>query len=188
MLAYTSCKAEVTVDVSLEDYTKAMLLRDRRVGLLRFMPLSVLAAAGFLLAGFGSLEYFIAKFSSPIIPTLFFVLAGVVLLLFFYIIPDMVRTKAKKSYESYQKLFSDQSMQFYPDTVITRTPCLMLTDSYALMLACIETPQLFVFIKDRDRILILPKHSVAEEQQALLFDFLRLAFSRKRRVFRNWIL
>ena len=187
MLAYTSCKAEISLDVTLEDYTKAMLLSDRRVGLLRFLPLGLFAAAGLLLVGFGSMQYFIARYNSFLVPLLLFLLAGMVLVFFFYILPDNVRTKAKKSYASFHKLFEGQTIQFYPDTVITRTSCLALTDSYALMLVCIETPQLFVLLKDRDRMLIIPKRCITEDQQAMLVDFLRLVFSRKRRVFKNWI-
>lgn len=47
-------------------------------------------------------------------------------------------------------------VQLYLDYAETHTPALVLTDSYALMEECIETPRLILLRKDEERLLILP--------------------------------
>lgn len=54
-------------------------------------------------------------------------------------------------------------VQLYLDYAETHTPALVLTDSYALMEECIETPRLILLRKDEERLLILPRRCFAEQ-------------------------
>ena len=80
----------------------------------------------------------------------------------------------------------DSVVRLYADDVRTDTALVRLTDQYALLALCVETPELLVFLKDRDRLLILPKRCLPAEQKDDALEFLRLVFIRKRKVMRRW--
>ena len=52
---------------------------------------------------------------------------------------------------------------------------------------CIETPELLVFLKDRERFLVLPKRCMPEEQREALLEQFRITFVRRRRRMSNWL-
>ena len=80
----------------------------------------------------------------------------------------------------------DAELWLYADYAVTKTPSLSLHDQYALIGECIETPELLVFIRESDRLLILPKRCLPPERREELLEFLRTTFVR-RRVMRSWI-
>ena len=78
-------------------------------------------------------------------------------------------------------VYKRQVVRLYADDVRTDTALVRLTDQYALLALCVETPELLVFLKDRDRLLILPKRCLPAEQKDDALEFLRLVFIRKRK-------
>ena len=68
-----------------------------------------------------------------------------------------IRKRARRDYQTYKELMKDSVVRLYADDVRTDTALVRLTDQYALLALCVETPELLVFLKDRDRLLILPK-------------------------------
>ena len=97
-----------------------------------------------------------------------------------------IRKRARRDYQTYKELMKDSVVRLYADDVRTDTALVRLTDQYALLALCVETPELLVFLKDRDRLLILPKRCLPAEQKDDALEFLRLVFIRKRKVMRRW--
>ena len=109
------------------------------------------------------------------------------LLLFFVAEPGAVRRQAGRDYQTYAALLCPATLRIFPDNVVTVAPHLTLTDQYALMPECIETPELLVFLKDRERFLVLPKRCMPEEQREALLEQFRITFVRRRRRMSNWL-
>ena len=99
-----------------------------------------------------------------------------------------MQRRAARDYETYRAMMQPSTVRLYADHMCTQTPLVRLTDQYALMACCVETPTLFVFVKDRERQMVLPKRCLPAEQRDEIIDFLRLTFVRRRRVMRNWLL
>ena len=158
-------RAELTVDLTRGEYTQAALIAARLRGSLHPAPLIVVVAAVLLMVGMFSFGWF----RSPLIPILLLAAGPLLLLLFFGVEPADVQRRAARDYETYRAM-------------------MQLTDQYALMACCVETPTLFVFVKDRERQMVLPKRCLPAEQRDEIIDFLRLTFVRRRRVMRNWLL
>lgn len=180
-------KAELKLETTLDDYTKASLLAARRNGPLRALPFVVLAAALLLFVGLCSLQYFMAKYYSFFIPLLLCLCCVILLLFFFSILPHSLKKQAARNFDTYRALMGTVTLRLYADTMVTESPLLTLTDSYALMAECIETPELFIILKDRERLLVLPKRCLPPKQADEITAFLRLVFARRRHFMRNWI-
>lgn len=89
--------------------------------------------------------------------------------------------RARRDWETYRALMEPAQVQLYLDYAETHTPALVLTDSYALMEECIETPRLILLRKDEERLLILPRRCFAEQADGeTALEFLRQTFARKR--------
>ena len=116
-----------------------------------------------------------------------FALCPLILLLFFVAEPGAVRRQAGRDYQTYAALLCPATLRIFPDNVVTVAPHLTLTDQYALMPECIETPELLVFLKDRERFLVLPKRCMPEEQREALLEQFRITFVRRRRRMSNWL-
>ena len=102
--------------------------------------------------------------------------------------PGRIRRRARRDWETYRALMEPAQVQLYLDYAETHTPALVLTDSYALMEECIETPRLILLRKDEERLLILPRRCFAEQADGeTALEFLRQTFARKRRVKRSWL-
>ena len=179
-------KAGFPLTVTREEYRAASLLAARRRGSLRLLPAAVIAAAVLLALGLCLMDWGRFSLSSSLIP-LFLCLCCPALLAYTFVLePQRLRRKADEDYRTYQLLMEQAELRLYPDYAQTTTPRLRLHDQYALM-TCIETPELFVFTRESDRLLILPKRCLPPEQREEIQDFLRLAFTRRRHVMRNWI-
>lgn len=184
-MAYeTQPRAEFPVNVTKEEYVRAALIAARRTGTLRSTPFVVGAASLVLLIGAFSFRW---PAVPPLISVFFCALCPLLLLLFFVAEPAAVRRQAERDYIVYVALFCPATMRLFPDNVVTAAPTLTLTDQYALMPECIETPELVLFLKDRERFLILPKRCIPEEQRADVLEQIRVTFIRRRRVMRNWM-
>ena len=110
------------------------------------------------------------------------------LLLFFFVTePRDVRKKAEKDYETFHALMEPAVVSFYSDNVVTKSPCLTVYDQYALMVECIETPDMLIFIKDAEHQLILPKRCIPPEKTDTSLEFIRQVFIRKRKTMRSWL-
>lgn len=180
-------KASFPLSVTREEYRTACLLAARSQGSLRFLPVLGIAAAVLLALGLLLMDWDRLAFSTALVP-LFLCLCCPALLAYILVLePRRLRKKADEDYLTYQILMKDAVLSFYPDYAVTKTPELTLRDQYALMKCCLETPDLFVFLKESERLLILPKRCLPPERKEELQDFLRLTFTRRRRVMRNWI-
>lgn len=82
---------------------------------------------------------------------------------------------------------SPATVRLYADNAVTVTPTLTLYDQYALIRECVETPDLVILIKDRERQLVIPKRCLPTEKREEILEFLRLTFIRRRRVMRSWL-
>ncbi|MDD3692838.1 MAG: YcxB family protein [Oscillospiraceae bacterium] len=179
-------KAEISIDPTDKEYKDAWLLAERAGGWLRPLPLVVFIAAALLFAGLCSLDWFRHNYSSVFLPLLLCFCCPVLLMVFFFVVPKKIETQASRDYLTYKTLMAKATIKLNADTVVTSTENLTFNDSYALMAGCIETPQLFVLIKDRERILIIPKRCLPTENADNIVKFLRHVFARKRRVMKNW--
>ena len=177
-------RAEFPVTVTKDEYIRAALLAARRTGALRSTPAVVATAALVLLLGVFSVGWTGVPLSVSI---LFCALCPLILLLFFVAEPGAVRRQAGRDYQTYAALLCPATLRIFPDNVVTVAPHLTLTDQYALMPECIETPELLVFLKDRERFLVLPKRCMPEEQREALLEQFRITFVRRRRRMSNWL-
>lgn len=180
-------RAEIKINPTIREYKTAWLLAERGVGVLRALPWAVLVSAALLFAGTCSLSWFRQNYSSVVLPLFLCFLCPALLAFFFFILPGIIKMRAAKDYTAYSALMNDARMQLYTDNVVTSARTLTLNDPYALMAGCIETPGLFVLIKDRERILIIPKRCLPPEKAGEISEFLRHTFARKRRVMRYWV-
>ncbi len=180
-------KAGFSLSVTREEYRTASLLAARRHGSLRALPAAVVVAAALLALGLFLLDWDRFSFTTALIPLFLCLCCPALLIYVFFLEPQRLRGRADEDYETYQALMKDAVLYLYPDYAVTRTPDLRLHDQYALIGECIETPELFVFLKESERLLILPKRCLPPEKREELEDFLRLAFVRRRHVMRNWV-
>ena len=135
-------RLEFPVDVTEKEYIEASLIAARRIGSLRPTPVIVAAAAALCAVG---------------LPIMLCVLGLLLAIAFFTMEPANIRKRARRDYQTYKELMKDSVVRLYADDVRTDTALVRLTDQYALLALCVETPELLVFLKDRDRLLILPK-------------------------------
>ncbi len=175
---------EIDFELTEKEYVRAALLLSRRVGVLRSLPAVVILALLLLTAGMLAFGWFPGY---PLIPLILCLCCPLLLLLFFVVEPAGVRRQAEKDYETYHALMEPTRLQLYPDNVVTITPTLTLRDQYALVVELLETKELLVFVKDRERRLVLPKRCLPPEKEKEALEFLRLTFTRKRRLMHGWI-
>lgn len=180
-------RATLTVDLTEKEYIRASLLAERRGGALRPMPLVVLLSAALLLVGLCSMSWFRVHYNTMILPLLFCVGCPVLLFFFFGMLPRFLKKQAARDYAARRALLGPVVIELYADYVVTTGAHLTLNDPYALMAGCIETPRLFVLLKDGGRMLVLPKRCLPEEGGEEITAFLRLVFARRRRVMQNWV-
>ena len=180
----TPPRLDVTIQLTKKEYIQAAMIMARRCGALRSMPLVLLAAAVLLTIGLFSFGWFPTL---PLLPALICLCCPLLLVLFFAVEPAGVKKQAEKDYEVYAAIMEPTRLRLYQDNAVAQSPMLTAYDQYALILQCIETPTLFLFIKDRERLLILPKRCIPEDKQKDTAEFLRLTFVRKRRVMRSWM-
>lgn len=171
------------VDVTEKEYVRAVLFASRRIGTLRSAPLILILGLVLLTVGLCAFSWFPSSLLLPV----FLCVSGPLLVLLFYLAePAAVKKSARRDYVTFAQMMRDSRMELSPDEVKTTTACMTLTDPYALMACLIETPDLLVFVKDRERLLILPKRCLPGEEMDKTLEFLRLVFIRKRRVMRAW--
>lgn len=175
------------VNITEEEYVAATLMASRRTGSLRGIPAAMVAAGVLLILGVASVTWF-GGYNIPwVVPLV--LLAACPLLLLAYLVaePAAVRRQARRDYITYAALMCPAQAMLYADNIVTKTPVITLIDQYALMAGLVETPELLIFLKDQERLLILPKRCLPEEQRDSLLDQFRLTFIRNRRNMKSWI-
>ena len=187
MIKETPPKAEITLDTTRDEYVSASLLAARRNGSLRKLPWMIVLSSVLLLLGLCSIERVRGVSLSLLLSLLLCLSCPLLLAACLWIEPRAIKRRSARYYNSYQQLMQSTTLKLYADNAITQTSSLKLTDEYALMAECIETPELFVFLKDHERLLILPKRCLPGEQAAEITSFLRLVFARRRHAMKNWI-
>lgn len=181
----SDCRGEFPVDVSEKEYVQAALLASRRYGSLRSAPAVLFIGVALLVVGLLGVTMTGTLWA---VSLLLCILGPLMVVLFFIAEPAAVRRGARRDYPVFQELMAEGRLLLYPDHAQTVTGLAVLTDPYALMVFCIETPELLVFVKDRERLLILPKRCIPPEQKDGVLEFLRLTFIRKRKVQRTWFI
>lgn len=180
-------KAEFIIDPTQKEYIEASLLAERQGGYLHPLPFVVLISAATLFIGLSTINWFKINYNSYFVPLLLCFCCPLLLVIFFYIQPTVLKRRAAKNYQTYQALMKSASLKFFLDNVVTTADNLTLTDPYALMASCIETPNMFVLVKDRERMLVIPKRCIPHDNQEEFITFLRMVFARRRKVMKNWI-
>lgn len=180
-------KAEISIDVTKEEYIKSFLLVERQIGYLRPLPIAVIASAVLLFLGLSSFNWFRVSYSSIFLPLILCFSCPVLLVYFFYLQPSLLKGRAAGFYKSYSEIMKDSVIEFFDDNFVTKTQYLKLNDPYALMSMCIETPELFVLAKDSERIIVIPKRCIPMENREEVIAFLRLTFAPRRKVMKSWI-
>ncbi|MDD2362602.1 MAG: YcxB family protein [Oscillospiraceae bacterium] len=180
-------KAEFEIDPTSEEYTAAALLAERQGGALQALPWVIVLAAGLLFLGLSSFGWFRTNYTVIIMPLMICLLCPFLLIVFFGILPAILKKRATEDYKTYAALMNPATVRLYADNAVTKADRLTLTDPYALMSGCIETPEMLVLIKDRERMLIIPKRCLPPEQAEEIISFLRTVFTRRRRVRKNWV-
>lgn len=187
MASQTIPKAEIKINSTIHEYKEAWLLTERTMGWLRQIPAAVFVSAALLLAGMCSFNWFRQNYSTVFFPLLLCILCPIVLMFYFIILPQAIKFRAAKDFKTHLTLMGNASLQLYADNAVTQTETLTFNDPYALMVGCVETPMLFVLIKDHERILIIPKRCLPPERAEEISDFLRHVFARRRRVMKCWV-
>lgn len=185
MAAQVDCRGEFPVDVTEQEYVQAALLASRRYGSLRSATAVLLIGVLLLIIGLLGLTMYRSMW---MISLLLCIIGPFITIVFFIAEPSVVRRQAAKDYPVFKELTAGGKLYLYPDQSKTESNMAVLTDPYALMAFCVETPELLVFIKDRERLLILPKRCIPPEQKDAVLEFLRLTFIRKRKVMRTWFM
>lgn len=180
----TASKMEFPLDISEKDYIKGSLIVERRVGTLRSTLPVLIFGTVVLTIGLFSFSWF----SSWLVPLVLCAFGPLLVLFFFVTEPAAVRKKARQNYPVFQKFMKDARLYLYPDNMRVQAERVVINESYAMLAMCVETPDMFVFIKDRERLLILPKRCIPAEQMENVLAFIRLTFVRKRRFMRGWFL
>lgn len=157
-------------------YIQAQTAVARRVGVLRWtLPMAVLSAAmlcggvWLLLKGVGQVFYTLTAVA-------LFLTCLVVLFLWYKILPDAVKDKAKKAYHTYDTLQNPVTVTFSADDMTLQSDVMTRRVAYAKTRLCIETPARFVILTDEGTTVILEK-ACFEESDATE-AFLRDVFAR----------
>ena len=188
-MAYeTPPKAVCEVNVTEQEYVTAALIGSRRTGSLRGIPAALATAGVLLILGVVSITWLRGYGIPWVVPLILIAACPLLLLAFLVAEPAAVRRQAKRDYVTYAALMCPARTALYADNIVTQTPLMTLTDQYALMAGLVETPELLIFIKDRERMIILPKRCLSEEQRDSVLEQLRLTFIRNRRFMRSWLL
>ena len=180
----TPPRAVLDIAPTQDEYEDACLIAAGRSGRLRYAVVWILAAVARFCAG---LSMLVGEWS--VLLGVLLIAAGVLLMVYVLVLePGRIRRRARRDWETYRALMEPAQVQLYLDYAETHTPALVLTDSYALMEECIETPRLILLRKDEERLLILPRRCFAEQADGeTALEFLRQTFARKRRVKRSWL-
>lgn len=180
-------KIEFSVDATRREYSTAALLVERQSGYLNLLPGAVVLSAVLLFVGLCSFNWFRTAFCAIYVPLILCLCCPLVLAIFFYALPAAVKKRAERDYKTYSEIMENCSLKFFDDNMIAQTRYLTLTDPYALVGLCIETPELFVLAKDSERMIVIPKRCVPEGGREDFEIFLRQVFARRRKVMKNWI-
>lgn len=175
------------LDVTEKEYQKAGLILARRKGTLRSAGWMMLFSLLLLVVGIWIFPWFQATYLSAVVPLLLCILCPVLLLLVLFIEPRRVQMKNQKQFQVFSTLFSGAQVRLYPDYMETKGESVTLTDPYALIGELVETADLLIFLKDQERMLVLPKRCIPEDQREKTLEFIRLTFVRKRRLMRGWL-
>lgn len=181
-------RAEITVELSPEEYERAALLHARRVGRLRTLPVVLVAAVLLLAAGLYAVRFYQSTPLSLLPAAVFLLLSALLPLFYFTREPAAVKKAAQADYMAFSALLCPMSVTLYEDEVLTRSAYLEMRDYYALMPQLLETKELLLLIKDSDRFLAIPKRCLPEKNEEAVCEFLRRVFIRKyRRINRWWL-
>ena len=180
-------KEPLTVDLTEDEYVEASVLASRFAGSLRALPALLAAAVVALAAGLSTMNWFWITYRSIAFP-LFLCLCGALLLLYgLWLEPRRVQRRAREDFAVHHALMAGAEVSLRADDLVTVTPKATLTDPYALLPLCVETKTLFVLIKDRERMLTIPKRCFPKDGGEERMNELRRVFTRKRWTMRNWI-
>lgn len=179
-------RAEITVELSPEEYEQAALLHARRVGRLRTLPFVLGATVLLLAAGLYAVRFY-QNTPFSLLPAAVFLLLSVLLpLLYFTREPAAVKKAAQTDYTAFSALLCPMTVTLYEDEALTRSAQLEMRDYYALMPQLLETKELLLLIKDSDRFLAIPKRCLPKEKEEAVGEFLRRVFIRKYRRTNRW--
>ena len=179
MQTETPPRAAFEVKLEKKEYVAAALIGARRSGVLRSAPMVVVISLALLAVGLLTMNWFQAT-STILVPVVMCLACPLLLILFFGVEPGGVRKRAAADFAAFDGLMQ-------PDNAVTVTPTLTLYDQYALIRECVETQELLILIKDRERQLVIPKRCLPPEKREEILEFLRLTFIRRRRVMRSWL-
>ena len=183
MQTETPPRAAFEVKLEKKEYVAAALIGARRSGVLRSAPVVVVISLALLAVGLLTMNWFQAT-STILVPVVMCLACP--LILFFGVEPEGVRKRAAADFVAFDGLMQPASVRLYADNAVTVTPTLTLYDQYALIRECVETQELLILIKDRERQLVIPKRCLPPEKREEILEFLRLTFIRRRRVMRSW--
>lgn len=186
MQTETPPRAEFEVKLEKKEYIAAALIGARRSGALRSAPLVIAVSLALLAAGMLTMNWFQAT-STILVPVVMCLSCPLLLILFFGMEPGGVRKRAAADFVVFDELLQPATVRLYADNAVTVTSTLTLYDQYALIRECVETPDLVILIKDRERQLVIPKRCLPTEKREEILEFLRLTFIRRRRVMRSWL-
>ena len=186
MQTETPPRAAFEVKLEKKEYVAAALIGARRSGVLRSAPVVVVISLALLAVGPLTMNWFQAT-STILVPVVMCLACPLLLILFFGVEPEGVRKRAAADFVAFDGLMQPASVRLYADNAVTVTPTLTLYDQYALIRECVETQELLILIKDRERQLVIPKRCLPPEKREEILEFLRLTFIRRRRVMRSWL-
>ena len=175
----------IKCDTTAGEFRTGALIASRRVGTLQSLPAVIVVAAALLIAGIWSFGWL----SSRVIPAALCLSCPALLAVFFIVEPRNIAHKAGRDFVFYRLVSQSSSVVLAADELIgiSEEPPLRTAEPYALMAECIETPKLFVIIRARERVTVIPKRCLPPQRSDEICSHIRHTFARKRRVMRGWI-
>jgi|GEM_PF-885320 len=180
-------EVEVKVKPTTAEYRTAALVVSRRIGTLRSLPPVLLVVIALLIGGIWTAGWF--KTQSVAIPVLIFALCAVLFVIFFIIEPYNIAKRAKTGFAFQQYLTENGKLFFGADEIVTviDQPEFKAVEPYALMGECVELPAMFVIVRGRERMSVIPKRCLPGGHADEISEHLRHTFSRRYRKMRGWI-
>ena len=184
-LSEVGVKAEPTAG----EYRTAALVVSRRIGTLRSLPTVLLIIIALLIGGIWTAGWFRTSSSSIAVPVLIFASCAALFIIFFIVEPYNIARRAKIGFTFQQYLTKNGEIFLGADELITAIgqPEFKAVEPYALMGECMELPTMFVIVRGRERMSVIPKRCLPAGYEDEISEHLRHTFSRRYRKMRGWI-
>lgn len=186
-MALSVYEKPMEITLTEKEYQQAGMMVSRRCGALRICVWLSLVGVLLVAAAFYSLNWISSRPSSFLAP-IALMLAGVLLLVICLAqLPRAEKRRLSADFVTFVRLMQPAAMTMGSDELVVKSENMTLHDPYGLIIECVETPEMFIFIKDKERFSVLPKRCLPAEKKQDILDYLRLQFTRRYHAMKNWL-